>query len=309
MDVDAVSVLASRGLVHSSTARAAGLDGRELRQARADERLVRVRRDAYVKAERWAASTGAERYLLQVRAAAATLRSPTFSHHSAAAVWGLPMIGRWPAVVHVVGPPRAGGRSWRGVVRHQTDLPVRADERDGLLVTDAATTVCDMARVAPFATVLAMADHALRTGLTTSDELLDVVGQLGARRGSRAARRVAEAADPRAESAGESLSRARMIELAVPLPELQHEVSDAGGLIGRTDFYWQHRRLVGEFDGRLKYRVAGIDDDARVEDRLWREKSREDRLRATGLGVTRWTWDTALDPHRFAAHLRAAGLL
>jgi len=48
--------------------------------------------------------------------------------------------------------------------------------------------------------------------------------------------------------------------------------------------------LAGEFDGRLKYRLdnpSGRD----IEDVLWQEKQREDRLRRQGVHFARWTWD------------------
>ncbi len=115
-------------------------------------------------------------------------------------------------------------------------------------------------------------------------------------------------ADARSESVGESLSRARMVELGVELPALQHEIRDGRGLVGRVDFWWERHRLVGEFDGRLKYRADGIQDQRRVEERVWAEKRREDRLRATGVRVVRWTWAEALDVARMADVLDSAGL-
>ncbi|WP_147356265.1 hypothetical protein [Cellulomonas rhizosphaerae] len=306
---DAIAGLVGRGLVHSTHARAAGLDPRTLRRAAAASRVVRVRRDAYLDTERWQDLSPRSRYRLQVEAASRSLSGPVFTHFSAAVVWDLPLIGRWPAEVHVAGSAARGGRSWPGVVRHASDLDVPVVNHDGIRVTDAAATVIDMARVSPFATALAMADHALRTKIASAEGLVEAAAALGARRGSRAARRVAELADHLSESAGESLSRARMIELAAPLPRLQHTVRDARGFVARADFWWEHLGLVGEFDGRLKYRVDGLEDQAAVEERVWTEKLREDRIRATGLGVTRWTWQTALDARAFAAHLRAAGVL
>jgi very-short-patch-repair endonuclease len=57
---------------------------------------------------------------------------------------------------------------------------------------------------------------------------------------------------------------------------------DEAGLIGRVDFLWRKHRIVGEADGRAKY------DRPQV---LWNEKRREDRLRAAGFEVVRWSWD------------------
>jgi hypothetical protein len=99
-----------------------------------------------------------------------------------------------------------------------------------------------------------------------------------------------------------------MIELGLPEPVLQHEVRDEVGVVARVDFWWPGQRLVGEFDGRVKYRVDGIPDPRRLEDRVWTEKQREDRLRGLGLRVVRWTWADALDPHRLRSVLARAGL-
>ncbi|WP_156044153.1 hypothetical protein [Cellulomonas sp. HZM] len=270
---------------------------------------MRVRRDAYVDAGAWEALPAADRYRLTVLASDERLGGRPFSHLSAAAVWRPPLIGSWPSEVHVVVGPRTGGRSWPGVVRHCTDLTPSIVVRDGVPVTDVATTVVDVARSAPFVTALAMADHALAHGLVTAVDLERAAARVVARRGSRAAARVVAMADGRAESVGESLSRGRMIELAAPRPELQHEVRDAAGLVGRCDFFWPELRLVGEFDGRLKYRADGVASGHALEERVWAEKVREDRLRATGLRVLRWTWSTALSPERFAALLREAAVL
>lgn len=65
---------------------------------------------------------------------------------------------------------------------------------------------------------------------------------------------------------------------------------------------------MGEFDGRLKYRAGGVRDARAPEERVWAEKRREDRLRALGLRVVRWTWETALDPARLGVVLAAVGL-
>ncbi len=194
----------------------------------------------------------------------------------------LPIIGAWPDVVHASGTWSGGGRSSSQLCWHGSERSVEAVERDGVLVTPVARTVIDVARTCSFAAGVSAADHALRLSLLSRDELLLEVTSLGSARGSRRAAAVAEFADGRSESVGESLSRARMYELGLEAPELQVAVADSAGLVGRVDFWWDAARLVGEFDGRQKYRVAGIDDRRAIEERLWAEKVREDRLRAYG---------------------------
>lgn len=299
---------AGRRVVSSRDAERLGVDARALRRAATDGRLVRVRRDAYVDGTRWGRATGPARHLVQVSAAARALPDAVFSHESAAAVWGLPVLGGWPSSVRVVGAYRGGGRRLAGVVHRSSTLTVETESRAGIRVTTCSRTVVDLARERPFATALAAADHALRAGLVTEEELALLVASLGPRRGVRGARHVVAHASGLAESPGESLSRARMIEIGLVLPALQAEMRDSRGLIGRVDFWWPTLGIVGEFDGRVKYRQDGVDDRRSPDDRLWDEKLREDRLRAAGSRVVRWTWDDAWDVARFADVMRRAGV-
>ncbi|WP_226356017.1 hypothetical protein [Pseudonocardia sp. ICBG601] len=45
----------------------------------------------------------------------------------------------------------------------------------------------------------------------------------------------------------------------------------------------------GEFDGRIKY-GRRLDPGGDLEEVLWREKLREDAIRAEGVAVVRWVW-------------------
>jgi hypothetical protein len=62
-----------------------------------------------------------------------------------------------------------------------------------------------------------------------------------------------------------------------------------GRFVGQVDFGWPDLRTVGEFDGRAKYGTLARtgQDPAEV---LYREKLREDELRAEDLAVVRWGW-------------------
>jgi hypothetical protein len=76
-----------------------------------------------------------------------------------------------------------------------------------------------------------------------------------------------------------------------------------GGVVGRTDFAWEDQRLVGEFDGRVKYgRLLRSGQDP--GDAVFREKVREDAIRDEGWGVIRWTWVDLYRPDRLAARVR-----
>lgn len=96
-----------------------------------------------------------------------------------------------------------------------------------------------------------------------------------------------------------------MFRANLPRPRLQGSFSDGAGLIGLTDFDWD--RLIGEFDGRLKYRVPADATPEEAGEIVWREKKREDRLRRHR-PVARWTWATARDTGALARLLIGHGL-
>ncbi len=294
------------GLILLEDVRRVGADTGELYAAVRRGELVRVRPGAFVRGDEWNAVDRAGRQRLVVVAASRQLQDPVFSHESAAAVWGMPVFGE-PTSVHVTGPWRGGGGSRPGVVRHSATDGTAAVLHDGVYVTPAAATVVALARSTPFTCAVATADYALREGLVTSEALERELPGRSAR-GTRRARAVIAFADPRAESPGESISRARMHEAGLVAPEQQVRLRDGAGVIGRVDFWWRALRLVGEFDGRIKYRIGGVADRRTLEDRLWDEKVREDRMRDAGLRVVRWTWDDAWEPGRLADRLARFGV-
>lgn len=65
-------------------------------------------------------------------------------------------------------------------------------------------------------------------------------------KGVRHLRRTFAIADGRSESVGESLSRAMMIAVGLPLPDLQVTILDDGGrFVARGDFGWDDK-VIGE---------------------------------------------------------------
>ncbi|MGY2081443.1 type IV toxin-antitoxin system AbiEi family antitoxin domain-containing protein [Modestobacter sp. SYSU DS0657] len=277
-------------LVLRRRALASGLVDDEIRRLRRRGEWTTLQRGAYL------AQPGdldrRQRHLLRVRATVAGLRSPAVvSHASAAVVHGLPLWAIPLDRVHVTRQPPA--RAVRESRLHSHAARFTVDDAvvvDGLAVTSVPRTVVDLARSLPFEPALAVADAALHRGLTTPAELADVVTAASGTRGSRGARRVVAAADRRSESIGESRSRAVMIEAGLPVPDLQVEVRRSdGGFVGRSDFGWRQQRLLGEFDGRLKYGRL-LRPGQSPGDAVFEEKRREDALREERWGVVRWVW-------------------
>src|SRR6185312_16500578 len=87
---------------------------------------------------------------------------------------------------------------------------------------------------------------------------------------------------------------------------LQFEVrAEAGLIVARTDFAWEAERLVGEFDGRIKYgRLLRPGQDP--GDAVFEEKLREDAIRDGGWKVARWTWADLARPRVVGDRLRRA---
>ena len=203
---------------------------------------------------------------------------------------------------------------------HVHVAPLHVDEIvmvDGVVVTSMARTVVDIARTVPFEQAVVVSDAALARGLVDGPALAEALLRTIGWRGAPAARRAVAFADPGAESVGESRSRVAIMRAGLPRPVLQWEVPDRSGhLIGRTDFGWPDLGAVGEFDGEVKYGRL-LRPGQSPGDVVFAEKVREDRIRATELGMARWVWHElgpAFAPvaarirAQFRAHAHRAGL-
>lgn len=296
-------------LLHAQHLRLAGISPDVARDDEGLLQYVRVRRGIWIRGTVWRALDPDERYAALVHATARTASGPqplVFSHQSAAAVWGMPLIGDPGPRLHVLVRPDGGGSSG-SLMRHRGELP-KALIINGVHVTDAARTVTDLARSASMAAALAAADSALHRNLCTRAQLVQEAAALPLRaRGRARAALIAALADGRAESAGESLSRAQMYVLRFPQPDLQVEKRDGRGVIGRADFGWEG--LLGEFDGAVKYGIRLNQSPAEMQQAIVAEKEREDRLRAAeGERMARWLWADAWGGVGMARKLAAQGL-
>lgn len=283
------------------------MDDRALRKAAAKGILTRVRRGVYVRTAIWDWLGPLDRYRLVIAAAAeATDGRLVVSHRSAAALWGVPLVGRYPDDVDVLTSFASGARSEHGFVRRSTpDLGTEVTEKDGITLTSLPRTVAELATSLPFADAVVAVDWALANGVSR-EHLTELVGRLGGAGRARGLSAIAFA-DKRSGSPGESISRALIHVLGFPPPALQVPFRDAGGLIGVVDFYWSDFALIGEFDGRVKYADPALLAGRAPGAVLMEEKRREDRLRALGPRVTRWVWDD-LTRERLGRHLELAGL-
>ncbi|WP_369256204.1 DUF559 domain-containing protein [Geodermatophilus amargosae] len=264
------------GLISGPTtragARAAGLNDRHLRHPA----LQRLSRDTYLP-RALADDVGA-------RLAAVLLTAPptaVASHLTAAATWGLevPLQDRDDRRIDLTVPGRTRSESRRDRRIHR--LPLEDDDvtnRWAQPVTSPARTWRDLAGVLEPAALLAVTDQLVARHCSPSE----LERQLGGRptgRGSARARAVLPLADPRAESPLESVLRWLVHRAGLPRPELQVDIRDGSGFVGRADMAWPDRRVLVEFDG----------DGHRDRDVLVQDLRRQNRLVAAGWTVLRFT--------------------
>ena len=272
-----------------------GIGPAQLRRLTRDGELERLRRGAYADPEPLDAVS---RHMRLLAATVPQLGDGAIlSHASAAVLHGLPVPTSLLTKVWVTGRSKGGGHARASLHELKAPLlPGDVMELGDLKVTTLARTVVDLGRRLPFDDTVVAADAALHAGL--DPDLL--VAQLDAwprRRGIGRARKALALADGRSESPGESRSRMLMWRLGLPAPELQFEVRTARGLF-RSDFAWEDRGLLGEFDGRVKYGEL-LRPGESADDVVMREKRREQLLRAAGWWVVRWTMADLYDPARF----------
>lgn len=163
-------------------------------------------------------------------------------------------------------------------------------------VTAAITTAAASDPMWALATLdsLAWRDPALMTDLPSLIEEWKGIRGLGTAREAAALTRTG------AQTALESISRFRLMAEGLPEPRLQVAFHDEDGLIGYADLVWEELGVIGEADGLGKYQNRAD---------LIAEKRREDRLRALGWIVVRWTWDEIFrNPRAVAERIRRAAV-
>jgi len=265
--------------------------------------LSPVGHGAYVRAALAAklnGSTAGEQALRVASVLAVGPRGAAGSHHSAAIIHGLDLLGRQAPGIAVTRVPGGSRKQRPGVRVHVAALPEgHVTRRGGVPVTSVARTVVDLARTSSFRSGVVVADSALRGKLTSKAELGAVLADCARWPGLTRARRVVEFSDARSESALESVSRVVFREQRIPPPELQEWVGgDDEGVVGRADFLWRRYGTIGEADGAIKFA-----DPQRAIQQLRRDAM----LREAGFEVVHFTWDDIVrTPGRVAALLREA---
>jgi hypothetical protein len=264
--------------------------------------LIRVGRGAYADGpygRKLLGLAGGDQLLAIASALAVIGPGAVASHHSAAYVHKIELIGRASQLASVTCPAGRRRHSRTGIQVHV--LPLPAEHVTNVLrltVTTAARTVVDLARTSEFRAGVVAADSALHLKLTTKEDLRSVLQACPRWPGARRAAEVIEFADGRAESPLESIARVAFRDCDLPAPELQVWLGGTTEPVGRVDFYWRRFRTIAEVDGELKYK-----DPQRAKAQLLRDSY----LRAEGFEVVHFDWnDIWQRPGAVAAAIRAA---
>ncbi len=214
-----------------------------------------------------------------------------FSHTTAAELWPLPLPREFSEIHVTATLPRARPRG-RGVVGHETGADALV-LRHGIPLSDPVTLFVELATLLAEDDLVAIGDalvldpavldprdqrpwlelSALRAGCAASRAP-------GCRRARRAAARVRQGAESRAET----LLRLLLVSAGLPEPELNQELFDSRGFVGRFDLVYREARVIVEYDGdQHRTSTTQYERDMTRIDRALEDGWRVIRVRARGL--------------------------
>ncbi|MBT1174722.1 CTP synthase [Bifidobacterium sp. LC6] len=167
-----------------------------------------------------------------------------------------------------------------------TNLPQNAILTNIVPVTSPARTLVDCGLQYPFVQAMAMFDSALRQGIVTREQVMEICDSL--QKDCGPVLRLLRYTNPLNENGGESLCYATIIDEGFAVPELQHVFIAPQSPQGtfRVDFVWHTedgRVIVLEFDGTEKYVDPAMTDNHSVQRVVNDERQREDFLKQAGV--------------------------
>ena len=288
-------------------------DSRRLRAAWRRGDLVSPAKDVYVRLSYWRTLKSGTRAWHIMRALATLHPDWVFCGPTAALAYGLSVSYSLLGLIHVATTSASHARDMRGIVRDvvERDEPSVAG---GVRVTSIERTVFDCLRSLSFREGLAVVDAALRMKLTSKEQLRRyMLSHHKNMRGREQALKTLRYADGRAESGGESIARAVMIEHGFVLPDLQHPIDDGvdPNDCYYADFYWELPDggiVIGELDGHEKYENPVMTGGRSVVQVLADERLRESRVSLTGAKIMRFSFADLLNETFFVYLLDTYGV-
>lgn len=280
------AIAETQGVFLRGEARTVGYDDRAVMAALRAKLWVRVRRGAFTFRDIWEGKDPVSRHRVLSRAVMRSLGDKVALSHTSAAIehdcatWNVDLTR-----VHVTRLDGAAGRTEKDVVHHEGfTLENEIVEKNGMRMMRPPRSALETASITTTESGLVTLDSVLHMKLTDPDELAAIFRLMERWPHTQKVHVALGLADGRAESVGESRSRYLCWASGLPAPKLQFKVCDEhGNLVGTTDFAWPEQRLLGEFDGKVKY-GRFLRPGEKPGDAVFREKRREDRLRE----ITRW---------------------
>jgi hypothetical protein len=302
---------ANGGIFSRAQAVDCGETDRSLAGAVREGALVRLRRGFYAPADIYAAASSSAKHVLHARAAMAGQRGRVaLTGVSAAALHGFDIYDTALEAVHLVRLDNGSTRTEAGVVHHgsRQNIEEEIGLYEGMLASIPARAVWEVACRSSLEGGVVTADSALHQMPEIRDSLGALYDRFALFPGSVKGRTVIRFADGRSDSPGESVTRVQYYRYGIPIPDLQYDVfDDRGVLIGTSDYYWDDFRHLGEFDGKMKYQKL-LRPGESPSDCVFREKRREDAMRADRRGMSRFVWVDVMprNARRTMTGLRAA---
>lgn len=286
---------AKHGIFGRSDLASLGIDPDVIRSFVSRGWWTKLHHGVYIDTERLEQATSPlDRTRIFAAAAIAAIPGPAHTiGPTAAALHGLVVDRRLLESASIVRPLSADQRALRrrvtspsqlgGIRVHRHSLKEeRLTTLEGIPSVDRPTAAITAAAQSDPMWALATLDSLAWRDPATLALLPDLLEEWKGLKGLGTVREAATLARDGAQSALESISRFHFMAAGLPEPLLQVPFHDDEGLIGYADFVWEGLKVIGEADGLSKYATRAD---------LIAEKRREDRLRALGWIVVRWTWD------------------
>jgi hypothetical protein len=296
----------TQGFFTRAEAAEAGYADRDVTRMMRGRVWHRIRRGYYTYADIWADLDDVGRHRVRGLAVAFSLGSAVaLSHVSAAVMHGVSVWNVDLRRVHVTRLDGGAGRTERDVVHHEgLCLDDDVTELDGHRVIVPDRCVVEAASRVSQEAALVMFDSALHHELFDVDTLRARYELMAPWPFMRHLHVPVRMARPGSESIGETRGNWLCWVFHLPAPKPQFKVYDADGVLrGICDWGWPEHRLLGEFDGQVKYGrlLKPGQDPGEV---VFAEKYREDLLRElSGFGMVRLIWVDYERPRATAARI------
>ncbi|MBM6675370.1 hypothetical protein H6A07_01235 [Olsenella uli] len=289
------------------------------RRANEDGELVSPAHGLYARRAWWEALGYSAQTLAIMRSLQRAHPNWVFCGPSAALALGCEVPYAWQRPLHVmlesgsVSAPTALMTHHR-LALNADDARERPIEARGLRVTPPLRTTLDSLRWMSFREGMVVADWAMGArGVAWRDFVEYAYHLIGSCRGVKSALSTFARATGLAESGGESIARAVMIEEGYLLPAQQVEVPDPlhPGRTFRVDFVWVRadgRVIVGECDGLRKLLDPTMTRGRTPQQVLLDQRKREGLITAYDVSVLRFTYEEAAGVSELVSKLELYGV-